>query len=88
MILTELKAYLISKGKAPLIDMAHHFDVAPDAVKGMLEHWIRKGKVRRLEGSACDKGCCQTEPVNLEIYEWVVVKQVSVQKWAVSSDAN
>jgi len=53
------------------MDMAHHLNVSPDAVKGMLEHWIAKDKVRRLEGSACNKGCCQCDPSALEIYEWV-----------------
>ncbi len=71
MILTKLKAYLMDRGKAPLIDMAHHFDVTPETMKGMLEHWIHKGKVRCLKGSACNKGCCQTEPDNLVIYEWI-----------------
>ncbi len=71
MILTELKSYLVENKSAPLIDMAHHFDVTPDAVKGMLGHWIRKGKVRRVEGGICSKGCCKTDPANLEIYEWV-----------------
>ncbi len=71
MILSELKSYLIKNKRASLIDMAHHFDVAPDAMKGMLVHWIRKGKVIRLEGSSCQKGCCQCDPSHLEIYEWV-----------------
>jgi len=71
MILTEVKTYLQDKGKAPLIDVAHHFKVTPDTMKDMLEHWIRKGKVRRLKGNTCDKGCCQADPINLEIYEWI-----------------
>jgi hypothetical protein len=76
MILTELKTYLIKNKRAPLIDMAHHFDVAPDALKGMLEHWIRKGKVRLLEGSRCNKGCCsQGDPTLLQIYEWMETSQ-------------
>jgi len=70
-MLTDLKKYLIEKKRAPLMDMAHHLNVSPDAVKGMLEHWIAKGKVRRLEGSSCNKGCCQCDPSALEIYEWV-----------------
>jgi putative ferrous iron transport protein C len=73
-MLTELKSYLIENKKAPLIDIAHHFDMAPDTVKGMLAHWIRKGKLRRIEGNRCNKGCCQTSPANLEIYEWVFEK--------------
>ena len=71
MILTELKSYLIKNNRATLTDISHHFDIAPDAVKGMLEHWIRKGKVRQIEGSVCNKGCCQCNPANLEIYEWI-----------------
>ena len=71
MILTELKSYLIEKKRVPLIDMAHHFNVAPDAVKGMLGHFLRKGKVRLLEGATCSKGCCKCDPSSLEIYEWV-----------------
>ncbi|HDN26665.1 MAG TPA: hypothetical protein ENG03_06145, partial [Thioploca sp.] len=47
MILTELKSYLVENKRAVLKDLAHHFETTPDAVKGMLEHWIRKGKVRR-----------------------------------------
>ena len=76
MILIELKSYLVKKERAALIDIAHHFDIDPDGVKGMWEHWLRKGKVRRIEGSRCQKGCCQTDPANLEIYEWVSPKQV------------
>ncbi len=71
MILSELKSYLIKNKRASLIDLAHHFDVAPDAMKGMLVHWIRKGKVTHLEGNTCQKGCCQCDPSHLEIYEWV-----------------
>ncbi len=71
MLLTQLKSYLIKNKRAALMDMAHHFDMTPDAVKNMLEHWIRKGKVRHLEGSSCNKGCCQCDPSSMEIYEWV-----------------
>ncbi len=74
MILTELKSYLKLNKRAVLIDMAHHFQVEPDAIKGMLEHWIRKGKVRRLEGSICSKGCCKADPSQLVIYEWQELK--------------
>ncbi|MCP4699912.1 MAG: sugar metabolism transcriptional regulator [Gammaproteobacteria bacterium] len=71
MILTELKAYIAEKRRVTLTDLACHFDVEPDALKGMLDHWIRKGKVRRmLPVSSCEsKGCCQCESV--EMYEWI-----------------
>ncbi len=72
MILITLKNYLQINQRASLIDMANHFNVAPTAMKGMLEHWIRKGKVRCLTGSRCQQGCCcPTEVAYLEIYEWI-----------------
>ncbi len=38
-----------------------HLDADPEAVRGMLEHWMRKGRVRRhLAGAACG-GCSQCE---------------------------
>jgi hypothetical protein len=52
--------------------MANHFKVTPAAMAGMLEHWIRKGKVRCLKGHLCQQGCCcPTEITYLEIYEWI-----------------
>ncbi len=72
MILTQLKSYLKINKRASLIDLAHHFNVTPEAMKGMLEHWIRKGKVRYLENQLCQKGCCcPTQLTHLEIYEWL-----------------
>jgi hypothetical protein len=71
MILTELRTYLKLNKRMPLIDIANHFDVTPDAIKGMLELWIRKAKVRRIEGTTCSKGCCKADPAHLTIYEWI-----------------
>jgi len=47
MILAEIKRYLRQHGQAPLQDIALHCDAEPDAVRGMLEQWIRKGKVEK-----------------------------------------
>ncbi|MGB0712056.1 MAG: FeoC-like transcriptional regulator [Gammaproteobacteria bacterium] len=72
MILSELREYLRLNGRAPLREMALHFDADPDAVRGMLETWERRGKVRKLpSGTACDGGCTQCAPENVEIYEWI-----------------
>jgi putative ferrous iron transport protein C len=71
MRLIELKQYLQQYSQVPVMDIAHHFDTEPEVVRGMLDHWVRKGKVRHLQGVACQKGCCKTDPVNLEIYQWV-----------------
>ena len=81
MRLIELKEYLQQRPQVPLVDIAHHFDTEPDVVRGMLDHWVRKGKVLYIQGVACNKGCRSEEhtselqspidPANLEIYQWI-----------------
>ncbi|HHH38577.1 MAG TPA: sugar metabolism transcriptional regulator [Sedimenticola sp.] len=71
MILAEIRDYLKARGRASLADIALHFDTPPDAVRGMLEQWIRKGRVRRsLASAACGNSCTQCDPAATEIYEW------------------
>ena len=71
MILNDIRRYLEQRGQASLGDIARHLDADPEAVRGMLEHWMRKGRVRRhLAGTACG-GCSQCEGATLEIYEWL-----------------
>ncbi|MBI4776545.1 MAG: FeoC-like transcriptional regulator [Deltaproteobacteria bacterium] len=72
MILAEIRRYLMERKRATLGDLALHFDTEPDAMRGMLEQWIRKGKVLRLDiqgscGKACSTCCCDSA---VEIYEW------------------
>ena len=72
MILADLKSYLQANRRVSLLDLANRFDVDPNAVRGMLEKWISKGRVRRLaSGTACGQGCCQCDPTQMELYEWV-----------------
>ena len=71
MILSDLRDYLRQRGQASLQDMALHFDADPEALKGMLEHWIRKGKVTRQTAKAsCGDSCTQCDPATVEIYVW------------------
>jgi hypothetical protein len=68
MTLFELKAYLQAHKQVTLTEIAYHFDSEPDVVASMLVHWVRKGKVRQLIQTSCNKGCCSG---NLpDIYEW------------------
>ena len=72
MILSEIKRYLMERQHATLIDIAHHIGSEPDAVRGMLEQWIRKGKVvKHMAGSACGSGCNKCEDTVTEVFEWV-----------------
>ena len=71
MILREIRDYLRQRGRAPLRDMAIHFDMDESALRGALEHWIRKGRVRRLPPGTTCFGCSSCAPQDIELYEWV-----------------
>ncbi|HEB95222.1 MAG TPA: sugar metabolism transcriptional regulator [Sedimenticola thiotaurini] len=72
MILSRIKQYLQQRGEASLADLATRFDTTPEAMRGMLETWIRKGRVqRRLASAACGSSCSQCDPAATEIYTWV-----------------
>jgi len=70
MILSELKTYLSERKRAPIKDMAIHFNSEPSAIRGMLEHFIRKGQVHRLEMSTACGGCQKCGESDMEIYEF------------------
>lgn len=72
MILSDLRAYLQERGRAPIADLANRFDADPAAVRGMLETYIRKGRVRRVGGDEVQcGGCAKCDASQLEVYEWV-----------------
>jgi putative ferrous iron transport protein C len=72
MILSDLKNYLKEHKRVALVDLANRFSMEPDALRGMLGKWINKGKVRKLDsGTRCGDGCCQCDPAQIELYEWV-----------------
>lgn len=71
MILAELRDYLRQRGQATLADLANHFDAEPEALRGMLEVWIRKGRVQRQMATAsCGTSCSHCDPHTTEIYVW------------------
>lgn len=72
MILPEIRRYLEARGQASLADIALHFDIEPDALRGMLEIWMRKGKVRRqLATASCGSSCNKCQSAATEFYTWV-----------------
>lgn len=72
MILADVRDYLTRRGRAPLTDLCARFDIDDTALRAMLEHWIRKGRVRRLDAAPgkCG-GCCGCASKQPEVYEWV-----------------
>lgn len=72
MILPELRRYLQQRGQASLADIAVHFDIEPDALRGMLAVWMRKGRVsRQLATASCGSSCSKCQTAATEIYAWV-----------------
>ena len=71
MILSEIRDYLQTHGSASLQDMAHRFDVDPEALRGMLGQWVARGRVvREAPRGQCD-GCCKCDAAAVEVYRWV-----------------
>lgn len=72
MILSDLRSYLKEQRRVALADLITHFNIDADALRGMLDKWISKGKVRKLPLTAsCGTSCCQCDTSLTEIYEWV-----------------
>ena len=72
MILSQLTAYLSEQKRAALLDLSHHLDSNPEALRSMLAMLERKGRVRKMpSGTTCAGGCCKCDPASIEIYEWV-----------------
>ncbi|MCP4284899.1 MAG: sugar metabolism transcriptional regulator [Gammaproteobacteria bacterium] len=72
MILLEIKRYLQQRGEASVADIALQLDAPPEAIKGMLETLLRKGRVRRqLLSATCGSSCGKCDTATTERYIWV-----------------
>lgn len=69
-MLSHLQTYLKQNHRASLAELAHHFHTDADALRGMLQQLIRKGRVCQLDSKACG-GCHSCHPETLEFYEWI-----------------
>ena len=73
MILRDIKDYLSQQRMASIAELSLHFGVDRDAMRGMLDHWIRKGRLHRLSQEKSCSGCCgECESNHLEMYEWIL----------------
>lgn len=70
-LLIDIKTFLAERKRASLDDLARHFDVEPGALKGMVETWIAKGRVRRLSDRLPCGTCGKCDSAQVDIYEWV-----------------
>lgn len=70
MILVELQDHLRAERRASLEQLSQRFDAQPDALRGMLDRLVAKGRVRRLERPMRCSGCKICPDEALEFYEW------------------
>jgi putative ferrous iron transport protein C len=72
MILAQIRDYLTEHKRVTLNDLVIHFGIEAEALRGMLNKWISKGKLRRLPvDSGCGTSCCKCDPALTELYEWL-----------------
>lgn len=73
MILMELQDHLRAQRRASLAQLSVRFGAQPDALRGMLDRLVAKGRVHRLERPVRCSGCRICPDEELEFYEWSTV---------------
>lgn len=69
-----LRTFETARGPLSLNDIARDLDITPGTLDGMIEYWVRKGKIRAAtSGSACvscrsAKSCCTYSPTTPRSY--------------------
>ncbi|MEE9423700.1 MAG: FeoC-like transcriptional regulator [Methylococcales bacterium] len=72
MILTEIEQYMRQRRQSTLVELSQHFGIEQDALRSMLDQWVRKGKMRKVNiKPQCQKTCDKCNASELEFYEWV-----------------
>ncbi len=71
MMLTQLKTILRAHRFMNLYELSQLLQAQPEVVREMLQHWIRKGCVRKCPtAESCGSKCVKCSPLMLECYEW------------------
>lgn len=71
MILSEIQNLIKQQGKTSIAELEAKFKMDANAIRGILEKLIRKGRIQKMgEGKKCG-GCQSCAPEAIEFYEWV-----------------
>jgi putative ferrous iron transport protein C len=81
MILQEIKQYVKERQQVSLQDIAVHFDKEPETVRGILDFWVRKGRIKlQTRTPVCSGSCHCSANQTQEIYYWnAQLGNVSIQ---------
>lgn len=87
MILSEVRQYVYERRQATLSDVALHFQASPDAARGMLDYWVRKGKLsKQMATASCGTRCNRCAEASTEIYLWQGSRSIEVDIGSLSTD--
>ena len=80
MNLLEIKSYLMRVKIASLANLCSYFNCDSELLRNMLNHWVRKGCVRKCakDMSCASKCTMKCNSLKTEIYEWMGVKTESL----------
>ncbi|MEG4575975.1 FeoC-like transcriptional regulator [Microcoleus sp. N3A4] len=71
MILSELQKFIADNNRASIADLKIHFRMDGDALRGMLNRLIRKGRISKMAEAKKCGGCGSCADDATEIYVWV-----------------
>ncbi len=78
MSLIDIKQHMMKVRLATLASLCLLFNAEPENLRCMLQHWMRKGRIRQCtKQPACGSRCFKCPTAATEIYEWVdVIPQI------------
>ena len=85
MILSELQKFIADNKRASIADLKIHFRMDSDALRGMLNRLIRKGRISKMAEAKKCGGCHSCSDDATEIYVWVNPSQSVSAKESISA---
>ncbi len=70
MILNDVKNYVKSQRQVSLHEIALHFDMEAEALQGMLDFLVSKGRISQNASPACPGGCSCSMSESNDVYSW------------------
>jgi putative ferrous iron transport protein C len=72
MSLIDIKQHMMQVRMATLGSLCAIFNAEAETLRCMLQHWVRKGKIRQcMKEPACGTRCFKCPATATELYEWV-----------------
>lgn len=85
MILSDIQKFIANNKRASIADLKIHFRMDGDALRGMLNRLIRKGRISRMAEAKKCGGCGSCADDATEIYVWVNPGELVSEKEPVSA---